>query len=365
MSMAGTVRPMRDDDLPRVAQLYERVRGRVDAGASRALYERLQRVFIQHPWRDASVPSLVFEGGGGEIAGCLGVVPRPMSYDGRKLLAATSHTFLVAPANRSSMAALMLVRDFLAGPQALALCQGDDISRRIWERAGGAVSPIYSLGWTRPLRPARYALSFLKRRGLPPVAVAMLRPCCNLVDALVPRLAPSAFGLPDPQGAHVDMDVATVASALPKVARRRRLRPSYSPDTLRWMLDTLTVNPARGPLRKAVVIDGGEVVGWYLYYLRDGEIAEVAQLAAADTARDVVLDHLFDHARRDGAVAVSGQVEPGLFQALAGRQCVFHHESDTWVLVHAKDREVLDTINDGRAFLTRMEGEWWISEVLR
>jgi len=71
-------------------------------------------------------------------------------------------------------------------------------------------------------------------------------------------------------------------------------------------------------------------------------------------------DHLFERAYRGGAVAVSGQMDPAAFQALAARRCMFHHDGISWFLIHSRDPEVLAAIHRGDAFLTRLEGEWCI-----
>ncbi len=356
---------MEDRDLPQVAALYERVMGLKDCQDRDHLRERLMRVFVDHPWRDARLPSRVYEEADGSIVGCLGVVPRPMMLNGKPVTAAISHSFLVQPSSRASLAALHLVRAFLAGPQDLAMCQGDDISRKLWEMTGGATSQIYSLCWTRPLKPTRYVLSFLKRRGLPAGAVAVLEPCCRVVDALTPHLGSTAFALSATAADGADMDGDALCESLPRITASRSLTPTYSAGTASWMLETLTVNPARGGLHKRIVRDGKRLLGWYVYYLQSDGMAEVVQLAADDTTVDAILDHLFQQASADGAIAVSGQVDPMLFRALSGKRCVFHHENDSWMLVHARNAEIRDAINSGRAFISRMEGEWWISALLR
>lgn len=356
---------MEDRDLPQVAALYERVIGLKDGQDREDLRERLMRVFVNHPWRDARLPSRVYEEPDGSIVGCLGVVPRPMTLNGKPVTAAISHSFLVQPSSRASLAALHLVREFLAGPQDLAMCQGDDISRKLWEMTGGATSQVYSLCWTRPLKPSRYVLSFLKRRGLPAGAVAVLEPCCRVVDALTPHVAGRAFALPAPAADGSDMDGDSLCESLPRITANRSLKPTYSAGTASWMLETLNANPARGGLHKRIVRDRERVLGWYVYYLQADGMAEVVQLAADDATVDAVLDHLFHQAAADGALAVSGQVDPMLFRALSGKQCVFHHENDSWMLVHARNAEIRDAINSGRAFISRMEGEWWISALLR
>jgi hypothetical protein len=101
-------------------------------------------------------------------------------------------------------------------------------------------------------------------------------------------------------------------------------------------------------------------LGWYLYYAEPGGIGEVVQIAARDGSVDDVLDHLFYDAWRHGVVALSGQLQPRLLRALSDRSCLFRH-GGAWMLVHARDPELISVIHRGDAFLTRLDGEWWIN----
>src|SRR5437588_5700605 len=111
------VRPLTDADMPRVVGLYERVfRSRL-AGLTGSVKPDLVEIFCRNPWRDESLPSLVSEEPDGRIIGCLGVVPRPMSLNGRSIRAAITHTFMVEPDRRATLAGIQLLQAFLAGPQ--------------------------------------------------------------------------------------------------------------------------------------------------------------------------------------------------------------------------------------------------------
>src|SRR2546428_7119045 len=164
---SGRVRPLAERDVPQVVDLYERIFRKSGTHDPVAAGEYLHEIFCRNPWRHEALPSLVYEDEAGRIAGCLGVMPRRMSFEGRPIEAAISHTFMVEPGSRSSLAALALARTFLSGVQDLSIAEGGGPSRRILERFGGSTSLLYSLRWTRPLRPSRYVLSILKRRGLP------------------------------------------------------------------------------------------------------------------------------------------------------------------------------------------------------
>src|SRR5207249_10440499 len=118
------------------------------------------------PWVDVRRSCLGCEEGGGRIVGFVGVGRRGLSMNGHRLLAAISSRFVVDPAGRAGVVAVRLAKAFLDGPQDLSISdEATDVSRRIWEGLGGTTSLLHSLHWTRPLRPARLALSLLRNRG--------------------------------------------------------------------------------------------------------------------------------------------------------------------------------------------------------
>jgi len=75
-----------------------------------------------------------------------------------------------------------------------------------------------------------------------------------------------------------------------------------------------------------------------------------------------LLDHLFYSAWRDGSAAVSGRVQPPFLDILAQHGCVFSRNGPP-VLVHSRHSEVLEAIQGGRAFLSRLEGEGWMVQL--
>lgn len=359
---AGYIRPLEAGDVAQVAELHARVVGKTPhASSSPSLPARLSRILLQHPWRAESLPSWVFRDNG-KIVGCIGVMPRPMWFNGCRITAAVSHNFMVEPGSRSTLAALELAKRFISGPQDLSMAEGSTVSRTIWEAIGGSTSLLHSLCWTRPLRPGRYVLSFLRRRGLPSALAWLLRPFCRLVDAAAPLISGKAFNLRAPAVSGGELDAKTLTGCLSAFTQQRSLRPQYDERVLNWLLETLAQKTGRGTFEKVLVRNSGqEVVGWYLYYRNPDGIGEVVQMGAKDHCADVVLDHLFYHARRRGLVAVSGQVDHAFFSALSKKDCLFHHDGGSWVLVHSRHPELLHAIHRGDAFLSRLEGEWWIS----
>ncbi len=356
------VRPMTEPDLARVLELYRRVFPGRDAGGLRPVEKHLRDVLSGNPWRNETLPSLVYEDGAGRIAGCLGVMPRPMSFEGRPIQAAISHTFMVEPGSRSSLAALALARTFLSGGQDLSIAEGGTPSSRILERFGGSTSLLFSLRWTRPLRPSRYLLSFLSRRGLAAPVSWAITPLCAAADALAPVILGAPALLARPRLTGEDLGTDDLLECLSRVTAERSLRPEYDRESLNWLLNLLARKRDRGLFQRVAVRDAaGDVLGWYLFYLNRGGISEVVQIGARKPFMGEVLDHLFHHAWRGGAVAVSGQMDPAAFQALASRGAFFHHDGASWFLVHSRDPGVLAAIHRADAFLTRLEGEWCIA----
>jgi len=358
---ASLVRPLAERDLPQIVSLHERIFTGRSARAPGRARDHLEQILCRSPWRDDTLPSLVCEDGAGRIVGCLGVMPRRMRIGRRSIRAAISHSFMVEPGSRASLAALALARAFLAGGQDLSVAEGGSPSRRILESLGGSTSILYSLRWTRPLRPGRYVLSYLRRRGLRMPLSAALAPLGAIADMLAPRIAGATLSTPRSRLAGQDLSTGDLLACLSGAAADRALRPRYDGEFLAWFLELLAARQGRGRFEKVGVRDAsGLLVGWYLFYMNPGGISEVVQIGATRGSMGDVVDHLFERAYRGGAVAVSGQMDPAAFQALAARRCMFHHDGISWFLIHSRDPEVLAAIHRGDAFLTRLEGEWCI-----
>lgn len=358
----GHVRTFVAPDIPHVARLHRAVFNTAErAGASwlDTYSAYLTRVFLDNPTRHPSLPSLVHEDDDGSIAGFLGVVPRPMTMNGRRLHAAISSQFVVAPCTRAGLIALRLARAFLEGPQDLAISdEANDTSRRIWEGLGGSTSLLHSLYWTRVLRPARLALAMLRRHvRLAPLAAAAA-PLAPVLDAVAMRIAARELGAPNPEiSSGEELTERTVLACLPRCTRPGTLRVEYDERSLAWGFEQAKRRAATGAFRAAVVRKEERVVGWYVYHVDEGRIAQVVQMAAEPSRVHDVLDQVFASAAREGAIAASGRVDPSQLQALTDRHCVLHRRGP-WVLVSTRHPEVLRSFQTGEASFSRLDGEW-------
>jgi hypothetical protein len=328
--------------------------------SSHELKTYFRRLFFENPWYDEELTSLVYLEDGSKISGFYGVVPRRMRMKGRPIRVAVSSQFMVDPSVRNRLAAVELQSAFFAGPQDLSLTDGaNEASRKIWEGLGGFSAFPYSVHWTRLLRPTRYFLERWKERGLTSLVQLALLPVSMVADYLATHRRGAPFYQTE-QSPEEDLTWEMLIAHLPKFATTKSLCPDYDERSLRWLLEQASEKQSHGKLHKALVRDGdGWIVGWYIYYLNPHGISQVLQIVATKHSIRRVLDQLFFHAWRLGAYAISGRLDPEFITSLSAERCLFSFNG-LQMLVHSRDADLREAIQQGDAFLTRLEGEWWM-----
>lgn len=352
------VRPAAEADIPAVVRLFERVfpyHGWTSEADCAAYF---REILFGNPWRDAAIQSLVAERGA-RLAGFYGVVPRPMTLRGRTIRVAVGCNFMVDPEHGDGLVAFELLKAVFGGPQDLTLSDGASAEAAyLWTRLRGRVPLAYNMHWLRPLRPARYLLTVLEERDLAPRALTLgARPVAAGVDALARRLRPNAFlaGELDDE----PLEPEAVCADLPDMTHGKALTPAYDAESLTWLLDHAARKPL-GMLRARRVLGAGrQPVGWYIYYLCSAGPSELVQLVARPGHYERVLEHVLADAWHRGATAVRGRLDPDGVEALSRRHCWLRWEEPR-TLVHARDPEIAVAIEHGDAFLSRLDGEWWM-----
>jgi hypothetical protein len=356
----ATIRIFVENDVPAVAALFARIYPKLRWSSQAAYESYFREMLFSNPWYDPEVPSWVAEEGG-SIAGFYGVVPRRMLLRGRPIRVAMGCQFFVDPDKRHSLTALELVKACISGPQDLTFTDGaGEASGRMWPAVGGTALLLYSLHWIRPLRPARYVLSLLDERAtLPPALTFAARPLAALADALASRLRQNRFLREQTELTEDALDQTTMLAHLPDVLGGCALQPAYDARSLAWLLEQTARRTRHGKLRARAVRDRERLLGWYLYHVQAGGVSEVVQIAARNGSFDRVLLRLLADAWRHGAVAVRGRLEPRYVQELRQRHCWFRWDGP-WTLAHSRRADVMTAIQQGDAFLSRLEGEWWL-----
>jgi hypothetical protein len=354
---AAAVRPFVEADIPQVAAVHRAAFRRPDDPGLPVYRDYFLRTFLDNPAGDGPISSLVYQEGDGRIVGFVGLVPRRIVFNRRQYQAVISSQFIVDPASHGGLVALRLAKAYLDGPQDLSIAdEANDLSRRIWEGLGGTTALLLSMYWTRPLRPARLAVSYLRaRRALAPFAVAAA-PLAAAADGVAVRLPGSQFMQRPPSTTAEPLDGRTAVAQAPAFCGDHAAAVEYDDRAFQWLIDRARANAGGGVLN-AVVKNGSTTLGWYIARLEADGACELANLAATPSTIHEVLDLLFYHAWRQGAVSVTGRLDPRFMQALSDKYCVFHRRGP-WLLIKTHNPELRHAFESGASCFSRLDGEW-------
>ncbi|SDB07685.1 hypothetical protein [Bauldia litoralis] len=355
-SAAGGVRPCTIEDIPAVARLFRATfTDRLKAGG-RPLEVLLRRELFEHPWRDPDLPSLVFAGPDGAVSGFIAVRPLRLLFDGAPVSAAVGGTLMVDKSIGNPVMGARLLRSYLNGVQDLSLSESaNEISQVMWEKLGGRTEAAYSMEWLRVIKPAGLALASLTRRFR---MAALLRPFAGVFDWCAARVRANPLRIDATFDEGSDVDAEDLVDALLALSLPYRLRPDWDRDSLLWFVAQASEKERYGPLVCRVVRDRkGGLAGAYLYCVRPGGVAFVLDIFAAPKSAERVVDDLFADAKRRGAVAIRGRVQPEFADLLLRRRAVFLHASS--MVVHARRGDLFAPIHGGEALITGLAGESW------
>ncbi len=349
------IRALERDDLEQVASLYERVMRSGSSTPPPGLAECFERFFLDCPLVDPEIPSLVYEDDG-RIVGFLGLYVRQMLLDGQPIRMACSGHFVTDEQSRAKAVGAFLIRKFFQGPQDLTMTDGATPAvRRLWERLGGQTALLQCMQWTKVFSPARFLCRQLADCS---IASTILWPFAWSMDQLVRPLLRRTSNATDSLRCQ-DLTPEDMTTAWNEIGTRCRLLPVYDRGYVDWLMTEMRRVKSRGPLFARVLRDEtNKFVGWYIYYLPADGIAQVVQIVATDDYRQAVMDHLMQHAQRQGALALTGRLEADLVETIANQRCWIRYD-EPLSLIHSNNADIVAAINAGQAKLTRLDGEWW------
>ncbi len=359
------VRPLAENDIPQVADLYWKVLRERSGAAPLLVHSFLTELYFHNPWMDSSIPSLVYEEKG-RIAGFLGVIPRRMCFRGETVRVAYGGNFVVHPDFRTTLAGLHLLRTYMAGPQDLSQTDSaNDTSRALLERLGFTTIVPYSTYWVRLLRPVRsgtLAIAHVAESALASSLDFIIRPFSSMADRFAARLSASPFRQVESRLQASELDVDTLLCCLAQFRQGYSLWPDYNADSLGWLLAFMQKMRGHGEdLGKMVLRDeAGKIVGWYIYYRTRGGFGGVAQVGGEKKRMKEVLDHLFYDAWSHGAIALQGVVDRQLIPDFSEKNCFFTCRGG-WTVAQSPKPHLLGVLNNGDAFLSRLDGEWCLA----
>lgn len=356
------IRALREDDIPAVAGLFQRIFRRRDPPPPASLVADLRAVYLEDSATDPELPSLVHVDHG-EVRGFIGRHALPMVLEDRPLRMALCSSIMVDHANAGPLAGAKLLKAALSGPQDLSFTDtASDVSLRMWRGLGAAALPQHSLDWIRIVNPAAaladaaaHRLPFL-RHAVPLAHSAGRRFLREGSDVMRWSGMPATIGqkglVTRPIGAEEFADIFTICT------RRFALRPGWSPEVTAAQVRKAMPKPSFGEPIIGGVFDRREApVGAFFYHLRPKSTARVLQLLAVPGQEGPVLDAtLADAAARD-ASTVRGRMHPAFMEAMLGRRLVLFHASAS--IIHSRDAQIAATACAGEAFVNGLAGEQW------
>jgi hypothetical protein len=357
----GEIHEFEEAHIPEVAALELKVFHQRRGEASPALERYFAEIFFRNPWSDCGLRSLVYLHRG-KVVGFVGVLPRLMEFNGRKVLVGVGSQLMIDRDEYRGMAGLALVKRFFAGPQDVSYTDGGtEAAHTVWTAAGAKLARLYSLEWLRVLRPARYLQGQIREHRKAAVrAVARgIFPGCWLADVVLSKLPINYLSPPVTESAAETAGAEDLLQCIQEIGWRDALRPSYELPSFQWLLSEATTAGGRGVLRTVVVREpGGVRIGWFVYYAKAGGVSVALQIGAAPYRMDQVLPALWRDAWERGSVAVRGQAIPRHLLDFSLRHCSFQYLGNG-VLLHSRDPQLVACVLQGEAALTRLDGEWW------
>lgn len=358
----GEIRRFEQSYVPEVAALWLKVFHRRRGPAGPSLQDYFREILLGNPWQDDELPSLVYLHHGKAVA-FLGVVPRPMLFEGQPVRAAIVTQLMADREEYRGIAGVELLRHLFRGPQDLTYTDGaTEAAYLAWTASGARAAQLYALDWTRVLRQGAHLRSRLAARPQTGVRAAghALAPLFGLTDVMMAKfpfraVRPPATAFPSQTAAADDM-----LACIREIGWRDPLQPVYEPAAFRWLLAQAATAGNRGVLRPAVVRDAnGSLAGWYVYHAKRGGRSTVLQMGARNRKFDGVFEALLRDAWEQGASAVGGAALPRYLLPMSMLHSRFRYIGNG-CLIHARETKILSCVLQGEAALSRLDGEWWM-----
>lgn len=357
------IRPFAHDDAEAVASLFQVTMRGSDTPPPAGLAGYFRSHFLDGPFADPQIPSLVYCSPQGDIDGFIGVAVQPMRFGDRTLRAAILGTLMVRDHEQRPMAGARLLKRVFAGSQDVTLSEtAGDASLAMWRQLKGGVLDRHSLYFLRVLRPAEFGLGMLAQRLRP---ARLLTPLARLLDGIAGRKEGPVRWTGLPAGFRAQggiearpVDVAAFTAMTADILSRNAIVPLWPDDCLPRVISEAMDKPTLGHAHLCqVVTKPGRAIGGFLLHHGGRGPASVTDILHDPGQAGPVLDALFLYAQGLGAASVQGRTTPHLLDALLSRRTLFAHESAS--VIDARDPEIVAAFRDGRAHFNGLVGERW------
>lgn len=355
------VREFVETDIPQVTNLYWNHMVRRKGAMPSQILSTFAELYFASPFFDSRSPSFVYQDSSGDLVGFLGVSTRNMSLSGQPIRVSFGGNFVIHPKARSGLAAPRLLAAFMGGTHDLYMTDSaNEISRHLLERLGFHNIAALNLHWVRPLRPTHFA-AYTIFHGMSPTSSAAFRfatkPLCRVIDSLAGKSLSHARQRKSRLHGG-ELSVEALLQCLAEFRSGYSLWPEYNAELLTWLLSFMERNRKHGNLRRVLLRDETQkIVGWYIYYAKPGAVGEVVQIGGAPESFKDVIAHLLQDAREQGVIGLHGLAHSKTMADFSDENCFFTCRGG-WSLAHSRRPELIDILQRGSSFLSRMDGEW-------
>jgi hypothetical protein len=353
------IRPFSEEFATVVATLFIRAMRRQSRQPGAALAEYFCEILLRNPWTTPEIPPLVCLENG-KVTAALGVVPRPMEFRGKNIVAATLTQFMVDPDHSRGPAAIQLLRRCFQGPQDMTWVDGAADPVYLFHKPFGSLpAHFYSLLWMRILRPFETGRDLLSRWGATGKVLHRVAAVATIpADALVTRLP--MFRVRRPAFPCRPASTEELFACIQEIGWREPLKPRYDPASFAWLTAQAAQARILGKLRTLIVYDAAGVkCGWLVYWAKRNATASLLQLGTRRADHlEPVLQALFADAWDQGCAVVKGLSRPEHLTTLTRNYCLFRHPGSC-ALIHSRNPDLLNTVRLGDAALSGLDGERW------
>lgn len=148
-------------------------------------------------------------------------------------------------------------------------------------------------------------------------------------------------------------------SLMRRLAGKSTLVPEYEAHSFSWLMQRLAETRTFQRVVTAQVVREDEVIGFFVYAIRQNREIDVVQLAALPRREGLTFDHLIHHAAAEGGAVLRGRFDRRLAPLISERGLPLTL-GQPWTLVRSGRPDVAAQFLNGTAFLSRLDAEWWI-----
>ncbi|MEX0608710.1 MAG: hypothetical protein WD016_10165 [Balneolaceae bacterium] len=298
--------------------------------------------------------SLVCVSPDGTIHGYLAVKLVDFRFKGKPITGAIFSDFMVNEEARAVLIPMRMLQTALKGEQDFSF--SDDAvhaSRLLWCRLGGQIAYPYSTYYTAPLRPASFSFQVIGKK-MSPFIRRFFGAVARSADSFFKILRVPFFQVITNNGLFArELTGHQLYEGLSSLVSNYELHPIVSSGRMDKFLSSLKREKQYGELERVALYDNEEkIAGWFIYYRNENGRCNIVHSECLPGKEEALYSSLKFDAFSKGGINFSGRLSPALMGSSFSEK-TFTRPGGKWALIHSHNSELINSIQSGKAFLTR------------